>query len=124
MALSRIWSAFIIIAILVAGVRFLAVDGDQQIFTQMVIGKNGDSLKVKETAILSADPAIVQQLDSVQRVTAGSIVYKKEGQNLVGLKAQKVNGIIETCKDAVNLCIGLIGVMTLFMGFMSIAEKN
>ena len=48
MALSRIWSAFIIIAILVATIKFLAVDGNQQIFTQLVIGKNGDSIKVKE----------------------------------------------------------------------------
>lgn len=123
MALSRIWSAFIIIAILVAGIRFLAVDGDQQIFTQMVIGKNGDSLKVKETPVGQADQTLVRQLDSLPRMSAGSVVYKKEGDKLVGLKAQKVNGIIETCKDAVNLCIGLIGVMTLFMGFMSIAEK-
>ena len=26
-------------------------------------------------------------------------------------------------KDAVEICIGLIGIMALFMGFMSIAEK-
>jgi spore maturation protein SpmA len=38
-------------------------------------------------------------------------------------KEQTANGILETCKDAVNICIGLIGVMALFMGFLSIAEK-
>jgi spore maturation protein SpmA len=42
---------------------------------------------------------------------------------VVTSKVQQANGIIETCKDAVNICIGLIGIMTLFMGFMSIAEK-
>ncbi len=123
MALTRIWSAFIIIAIAVAGFKFLAVDGDQQIFTQMVIGKNGDSLKVKEMEAVKADPALLQSLDTLARVKEGKLVYKKEGNKIVAVKPQKVNGIIETCKDAVNLCIGLIGIMALFMGFMSIAEK-
>jgi len=123
MALTRIWSAFIIIAIAVAGFKFLAVDGDQQIFTQMVIGKNGDSLKVKEMEAVNADPALLRSLDTLARVKEGKLVYKKEGDKIVAVKHQKVNGIIETCKDAVNLCIGLIGIMALFMGFMSIAEK-
>lgn len=123
MALTRIWSAFIIIAIAVAGFKFLAVDGDQQIFTQMVIGKNGDSVKVKETEAVHADPVLLRSLDTLARVKEGKLVYKKEGNKIVAIKPQKVNGIIETCKDAVNLCIGLIGIMALFMGFMSIAEK-
>src|SRR6476661_7002024 len=40
MALSRIWSAFIIIAIVVAGIRMIA--GDEKIFTRMVVGKSSD----------------------------------------------------------------------------------
>ncbi|MEO7984574.1 MAG: nucleoside recognition domain-containing protein [Bacteroidota bacterium] len=123
MALTRIWSAFIIIAITVAGIKFFAVDGNQQIFTQMVISKNGDSVKVKEMTMAAADPSLVSALDTMSRVQQGTIVYKKEGEKIVAVKHQKVNGIIETCKDAVNLCFGLIGVMALFMGFMSIAEK-
>lgn len=123
MALTRIWSAFIIIAIAVAGFKFLAVDGDQQIFTQMVIGKNGDSVKVKEIEAVNTDPVVLRSLDTLARVKEGKLVYKKEGDKIVAVKPQKVNGIIETCKDAVNLCIGLIGIMALFMGFMSIAEK-
>lgn len=123
MALSRIWSAFIIIAITVAGFKFLAVDGNQQIFTQMVISKSGDSVKVKEIALAAANGELVGALDTLQRVQQGNLVYKKEGEKIIAVKHQKVNGIIETCKDAVNICIGLIGVMTLFMGFMSIAEK-
>lgn len=123
MALSRIWSAFIIIAILVSGIKYLAVDGNQQIFSQLVIGKNGDSVKVKEMDSGLVNPALRAGLDSSSRVTTGGLTYKKEGAKIVAVKPQKVNGIIETCKDAVNLCIGLIGVMTLFMGFMQIAEK-
>ncbi|MBI5857304.1 MAG: spore maturation protein [Sphingobacteriales bacterium] len=123
MALTRIWSAFIIIAIAVAGFKFFAVDDNQQIFTQMVIGKNGDSLKVKDIAMNKANPSLVAAFDSQQRVAMGSLIYKKDGDRIVGVKPLKVNGIIETCKDAVNLCIGLIGIMALFMGFMSIAER-
>jgi len=40
MALSRIWSAFIIIAVLVAGIRMAA--GDEKIFTRMVVGKSSE----------------------------------------------------------------------------------
>ena len=36
---------------------------------------------------------------------------------------KKADGIIETCKSAVNISIGLIGIMALFMGFMTIAER-
>ncbi|RYF92995.1 MAG: spore maturation protein, partial [Chitinophagaceae bacterium] len=35
----------------------------------------------------------------------------------------KIDGLIETCWTAVNICLKLIGVMALFMGFMSIAER-
>ncbi|MBS1622042.1 MAG: spore maturation protein [Bacteroidetes bacterium] len=123
MALSRIWSAFIIIAITVAGIKFFFVDGENQIFTSMVIGKNGDSLKVKEMDSKNTEPAILHALDSTARFKQGNLVYKKEGTQVVALKPQSANGIIETCKDAVNICIGLIGIMTLFMGLMSVAEK-
>jgi spore maturation protein SpmA/spore maturation protein SpmB len=34
-----------------------------------------------------------------------------------------VDGVIETCWTAVNICLKLIGIMALFMGFMSIAEQ-
>ena len=40
MVLSRIWSAFIIIAITVAAIRMAG--GDKNIFTRMVVGKSAD----------------------------------------------------------------------------------
>ncbi len=82
MSLSRIWTAFIITAIVVAGIKWLFVPGNSDIFFWMVVGT-------------ADDPANIS----------------------------KVDGIIETCKVAVNICISLIGIMALFMGFMSIAEK-
>ncbi len=44
MALSRIWSAFIIIAILVAGIKCVFIPGNADIFSWMVIGKADDPL--------------------------------------------------------------------------------
>ncbi len=81
MALSRIWSAFIIIAIVVASVKCFFF-GQTDIFNWMVIGKADDP----------ANPL-------------------------------KIDGLIETCWTAVNICLKLIGVMALFMGFMAIAER-
>lgn len=81
MALSRIWSAFIIIAIFVAGIKCFFF-GDTQIFIWMVSGK-------------ASDPANPLKLD----------------------------GVIETCWVAVDICLKLIGILSLFIGFMAIAEK-
>ena len=80
MALSRIWSAFIIIAIVVAAIKCFFF-GDTQLFSLMVTGK-------------ASDPA----------------------------NPLKVDGIIETCWVAVDICLKLIGVLALFIGLMSIAE--
>ena len=81
MALSRIWSAFIIIAIIVAGIKCFFF-GETQIFFWMVSGK-------------ASDPA----------------------------NPLKIDGIIETCWVAVEICLKLIGILALFIGFMNIAEK-
>lgn len=81
MALSRIWSAFIILAIGVACIQAFVL-GDASIFKWMVIGKADDI----------ANPL-------------------------------KVDGVIQTCKNAIELAINLVGIMTLFMGFMNIAER-
>ena len=80
MALSRIWSAFILVAISVALYKCIFL-GNTTMFNWMVVGKADDA----------ANPL-------------------------------KVDGVIPTCKTAVDLCINLVGVMALFMGFMAIAE--
>jgi len=81
MALSRIWSAFIIVAITVASIKCFFF-GQTDIFNWMVIGKADDA----------ANPL-------------------------------KLDGIIQTCWVSVELCFKLIGILALFMGLMSIAEK-
>ncbi|MFN9710166.1 MAG: nucleoside recognition domain-containing protein [Bacteroidota bacterium] len=82
MALSRIWSAFIIVAILAALIRFVSIPEYHDIFYWMVVGKADDPTNLT-----------------------------------------KVDGLIETCKGAVTICLNLIGIMALFMGLMSIAER-
>jgi len=96
MALSRIWAAFIIISVLVAGIKFVFSPGDKEIFSSMVVGKAGDTLRVSPMAA----PA------------GAGVPYK----------VQKADGIIETCRGAVTLSLGLIGIMALFMGLLGIAE--
>lgn len=123
MALSRLWSAFILIALLVSTFQFLRHPSERAIFSQMVIGKAGDSTKVGELTLAEAPAAVVAALRTQPRYTEGKLTYKQEGGRVVAMRPQSVNGILETCKDAVNLCLGLIGVMTLFMGLMQIAEK-
>lgn len=153
MALSRIWSAFIIIAVLVAAVRMAG--GDKKIFSRMIVGKSSDKydsvfyyamgspvqegLSADYGKFLSeygyhpvADAAKANlllanhpQADSVrqlQQTYAIPAVYTYRG---VQTKLKRnVDGVIETAKVAVvDIIIPLIGIMALFMGFLSIAEK-
>ncbi len=149
MALSRIWSAFIIVALLVASYHFLFNSSRDDIFGRMVTGTSKDDYKFVSlldsttTATISKDmkeygyvlqPAIDKDTkyiisdkisnDSALRLqlkfTAARIV---QPDYLTGRKQKPIDGVISTCKTAVEICIGLIGIMAFFMGFMSIAEK-
>lgn len=152
MALSRIWSAFIIIAILVAAYR--SVRGDEQIFSRMVVGKASDPYDsvyyvplgspatlglsrnfpnlLQEYGYVPADSAhkaTVLLTDRLDNDTINAVKSTNPGIKVFTYRTiqsrleRKTDGIIETCKTAVNIAIGLIGIMALFMGFMSIAEK-
>jgi spore maturation protein SpmA/spore maturation protein SpmB len=123
MALSRIWAAFIIVAILVATIRIMATD-NKVIFSTMVTGKNGDTIKLKKVDTTTLSAYQLRNLDSNKVLTQGnnSIIRTPDG-HLQYFQVQNADGIIETCKSAVNISIGLIGIMALFMGFMSIAER-
>ena len=122
MALSRIWSAFIIIAITVAAAKFFS-GSEKQVFASMVSGKKDDSLRLKDMSAAAADSALLKALDSGRLVKQGVLVYKKAGDTILVTKLQSANGIIDTCWDAVDICFKLIGILTLFIGFMSIAEQ-
>lgn len=124
MALSRIWTAFIIIALLVAAGKFAFEPGQQQIFSSLVTGKNSDTIAVRSLDSAAIPVSVHSQLkDQKIAIWGKEKVYKTGDSNYRAYKLLPANGIFETTKDAVNLCIGLIGIMALFMGFMSIAER-
>jgi spore maturation protein SpmA/spore maturation protein SpmB len=153
MALSRIWSAFVIIAVLVA--TFRMIGGDTAIFTRMVVGKSSDKYDsvyyyatgsplnqklspkyaefLKEYGHFRTDSLPLARLLLTDNLASDSVrliqtlrpsikihTYVSVQKTLV----RKVDGIIETAKNAViDIIIPLIGILALFLGFLSIAEK-
>jgi spore maturation protein SpmA len=122
MALSKIWSAFIIVAVLAALVR-IVVTGNDNIFSAMVTGKSGDTLQLRTADTTTLSTTQLRTLDETSTLTVNGESVVRSGGELHFYKLQSADGIIETCKTAVNISIGLIGIMALFMGFMSIAER-
>ena len=153
MVLSRIWTAFIIISVVVAAYHWI-FQGNEIIFNRMVTGKaddkyayvmtgtiDGDSsaetrnafvskLKlygfekkdsVKEAKYIITDDPNSDTVRTLKRISPDATVYTYRHAAAIGMRP--VDGIFETCKSAVNISISLIGIMTLFMGFMSIAER-
>jgi len=123
MALSRIWSAFVIIAILVATIKFSFQPGQQKIFSQLVTGKNTDTVSTRLVDSASIPVYVIQQLQFEKTAVWDKERVVKEGTAYRAFRLLPSNGILDTCKGAVEICIGLIGIMALFMGFMTIAEK-
>jgi spore maturation protein SpmA/spore maturation protein SpmB len=140
MALSKIWAAFIVISIVVAGVRYAFLPADREIFGQMVTGKAGDTVRlVGRSAAAAPVKGGAAMVDSSATVVAGRFkVTVPVGVSAAGASAtgvagagtsaaaysvQKADGLIETCKNAVVLALGLVGIMALFMGLVSIAEQ-
>jgi len=124
MALSRIWSAFIIIALLVASFKLIISSDSKTIYSRMVTGKSGDTIKIKTLDIDKADKKTVSFIDSNKIYIEGDVKTIKIGnEQLLSFKIQNADGVIESCQTAVTLCLKLIGFLALFMGFLTIAEK-
>ncbi|MCL1675829.1 nucleoside recognition domain-containing protein [Elizabethkingia meningoseptica] len=125
MALSRIWSAFIIVAIAVASIKYLSSNDYKSIYNDMIVGKSGDTIQIEKKNIAQFSPAVRDSVIKNPHYQENRIHYsKKEGNNDINVyRIQSTDGVIGTSKTAVEICIGLVGIMTLFMGFMSIAEK-
>jgi len=154
MALSRIWSAFIIIAVLVAASRWI-FSADEKIFNRMVSGKSDEAYDSVRYAIIgqpsgddasgerfarsisvygfipadSAHPATFLIADKMENDSVSLYRSAHPGiqvytfNTILWKLVKRSDGIIETCKSAVTISLGLIGIMALFMGFMSIAER-
>lgn len=125
MVLSRIWSAFIIIAITIASIKYISSSHYKTIFNDMVVGKGGDTVQIATQNISKLSPIVRDSLMKKNDFTDSRIHYKTDSlkQNVQVYRVQEADGVIGTSETAVKICLGLIGIMTLFMGFMSIAEK-
>lgn len=153
MTLNKIWSAFIVVAILVASFKCFFVQGHSDIFEKMVTGSSKDLKgfvvvgtpategfssvdsfatymgKYGLTKKQNPQEASILIAPTLQNDSAKYLLQKyphlslKTYHTVLKTKTKPVDGIIETAKFAVTLCLGLIGIVALFMGFMSIAEK-
>ncbi|SHI41258.1 Spore maturation protein SpmA [Cruoricaptor ignavus] len=128
MVLSRIWSAFIIVALCVAGWKYLTSPDYKDIFNDMVVGRGGDTVRISTVPLREVPGEVLAkfEIEPANAVAAeGRIQYKinPQRQTAEKFRVQDTDGVIGTSRTAVDICIGLVGIMTLFMGFMSIAEK-
>jgi spore maturation protein SpmA/spore maturation protein SpmB len=154
MVLSRIWSAFIIIALFVAGYHFIFNKSRDDIFSRLVTGTSKDEFKyvaigdvtkyarpsvdsfakemkpfgyIKSDVV--ADDTKFLLTDNLNADTVAVLTKQfaslrpVDYSYILGRKQKPVDGIIETCWVAVEICLKLIGVLALFIGFMNIAEK-
>lgn len=125
MQLSKIWSSFIIISALAALTVYLFSPQDKNIFNRMVVGKSGETYYHQPY-----DPRLLSEEQKKALDTAASIgipgtrlSVKRSGDVYQSYYTQKADGFIPTAHTAVEICIGLIGIMALFMGIMQIAEN-
>ena len=124
MVLSRIWSMFIIIAIAVASFKYLFSDNYKAIYNDMVVGKGGDTVAIATKPLADVPLEISEKLKQEKLVIKDKIHYQNQDTDKVRIyRVQEASGVIGTAQTAVEISLGLIGIMTLFMGFMNIAER-
>ena len=124
MVLSRIWSMFIIIAIAVASFKYLFSDNYKAIYNDMVVGKGGDTVAIATKPLADVPLEISEKLKQEKLVIKDKIHYQNQDDDKVKIyRVQEASGVIGTAQTAVEISLGLIGIMTLFMGFMNIAER-
>ena len=124
MVLSRIWSMFIIIAIAVASFKYLFSNNYKAIYNDMVVGKGGDTVAIATKPLADVPLEISEKLKQEKLVIKDKIHYQNQDTGKVRIyRVQEASGVIGTAQTAVEISLGLIGIMTLFMGFMNIAER-
>ena len=124
MVLSRIWSMFIIIAIAVASFKYFFSDNYKAIYNDMVVGKGGDTVAIATKPLADVPLEISEKLKQEKLVIKDKIHYQNQDTDKVRIyRVQEASGVIGTAQTAVEISLGLIGIMTLFMGFMNIAER-
>ena len=121
MALSRIWSSFLLIALLFSIYALFRSSTQPAIFQQMVSGKNGDTLRLLEKAP-HTDTVAAHKWEQ-QKIAAGWVLSVSADSKHHLYRIQKADGLVETCQTAVTLCLKLIGFLAFFMGLLAIAEQ-
>jgi len=115
---------FIIIAIAVASFKYLFSDNYKAIYNDMVVGKGGDTVAIATKPLANIPFEISEKLKQEKLVIKDKIHYQNQDTDKVRIyRVQEASGVIGTAQTAVEISLGLIGIMTLFMGFMSIAER-
>jgi len=115
---------FIIIAIAVASFKYLFSDNYKAIYNDMVVGKGGDTVAIATKPLADVPLEISEKLKQEKLVIKDKIHYQNQDTDKVRIyRVQEASGVIGTAQTAVEISLGLIGIMTLFMGFMSIAER-
>lgn len=113
-----------LIAILAASAQLFLGRDHKAIYTTMVIGKAGDTSATVMYDSLHVPQALIRNLAGNKEYKNGTQhILKRDDGSYITYKEQAADGILATCKTAVDICIGLIGIMALFMGFMRIAEN-
>jgi len=115
---------FIIIAIAVASFKYLFSDNYKAIYNDMVVGKGGDTVAIATKPLADVPLEISEKLKQEKLVIKDKIHYQNQDTDKVKIyRVQEASGVIGTAQTAVEISLGLIGIMTLFMGFMNIAER-
>jgi spore maturation protein SpmA/spore maturation protein SpmB len=83
-------------------------------------GRGKDTID-KDTKYLVTENAGADTVLNLQKKYSGIRVVGSE--YILGKKQKPLDGVIETCWTAVDICLRLIGILALFIGFMNIAEK-
>ena len=90
----------------------------------MVVGKGGDTVAVATKPLADVPLDISEKLKQEKLVIKDKIHYQNQDIDKVRIyRVQEASGVIGTAQTAVEISLGLIGIMTLFMGFMNIAER-
>ena len=97
---------------------------NKTIFTNIVSGKSGDTIRVSSLDSVNVSLNIIAAIN-IKKIdtTDGISTFRNGAGKYVSYKIQSADGVVGTSKTAVELCLGLIGLLALFMGFLSIAEK-
>jgi spore maturation protein SpmA/spore maturation protein SpmB len=122
MILSRIWTSFFIVSMMVAFSQLYIQPNGKTIFSRMITGKSGDTSMTKKMDSVQINPKALAIIENGSIYKSKDYRIAKVNGNFFSYYEQTSDGVLATCKTAVEICIGLIGIMALFMGFMAIAE--